>query len=466
MRLFTNVMDALMRFRPARFFVRLFQRTWAAYVGFHTLAAYKMQMAAYLGIFGFPAFYAMFVWVSPQAYESPWLRSAGFLISLLLGFSDHWAPRYKRFLPIYSYLAFLFAIPVFFVFMMLMNGANTTWQLSTLAAFVYVALLYDSRNVLVVSIVGTLLGWLGYLLATDGAPLPPGSLELVPIVGFALAGLLALNYSDSKIADEKMQAASRLASQIAHEMRTPLLGITFDAEAANKHLDKLTTAYEWALENGYEGRRFGKQQRLRLQGSMDRIREHTQSANLVVDMLLVNAGQENFSSDAFDTFSALDVVENALARYHFRPGERERVYVEHHEDFLFFGSNLLLVHTLFNLLKNALRAVDASKGDDGRIVIRLEPGDAVNNIVISDNGPGIAPDVLPHIFVPFYTGERHNQGTGIGLAFSRFVVESFEGSLRCYSVQGQGATFVIALPVVPPEASTYELQVGMTSRKS
>jgi len=448
--------------QPVLFTRRLLRRAWGSYVEFHTLAAYKMQMAAFLGIVGFPMFFVLYTWISPQAYESPLLRSAGFLVSLVLGLSDHWPQRLKRYLPAYSYISFLMALPFFFTYMLLMNEANTIWQVSTMAAFVYVALLYDSVNMVIVAIAGSLLGYLGYWTATGNAMVPAGAFELIPVIVFTLAGLVALNYSDSRIRDEKMQAASRLASHIAHEMRTPLLGIKFDAERANKHIPQLTEAMEWSLKNGFEGRPLSTRQLAGLHSSMERIRDHTQSANLVIDMLLVNAGQENISSGIFDKHSAREVVESALHRYHFRPGEEARVRFAGENDFLFFGSDLLLVHTLFNLLKNGLHALEAGGG--GEIDIRLAKGDKNNRIIVTDNGPGIAPEILNHIFVPFFTGERQGQGTGIGLAFSKFVVESFDGTLSCRSQIGAGAEFTISLPVVSPETPVHELHEQLRQR--
>ncbi len=451
--------ERLRRFRPALASIRFVRRIWGRYVAFHTLAAYKVQMAAFLGIIGFPLFFVLYTWISPQAYESPSLRACGFLVSLALGFSDHWPPAWRRYLPAYSYISFIFALPFFFVFMLLMNDASTVWQVSTMAAFVYMALLYDSVNMIVVAVVGSVLGWLTFHFTTGGAPIPPDALQLIPIVAFALTGLVALNYSDSRIADEKMQAASRLASHIAHEMRTPLLGIKFDAERANKHIPKLTEALEWALQNGYEGSRLSSRQAGGLRSSMERIRDHTQSANLVIDMLLVNAGQENLSAGIFDKHSVHGVITDTLHRYHFRPGESERVVFDSEDDFEFFGSDLLLVHTLFNLLKNGLRALEASGG--GQITIRLEKGAATNKVIVADNGPGIPPDILPHIFVPFFTGVKQGQGTGIGLAFSKFVVESFDGTLSCRSAPGKGAEFTITLPSVPADTSVDDLSNRM-----
>jgi signal transduction histidine kinase len=113
-------------------------------------------------------------------------------------------------------------------------------------------------------------------------------------------------------------------------------------------------------------------------------------------------------------------------------------------------------------LKNGLRALESIGG--GEITITLKTGEKFNEIIVADNGPGIAPEIVSHIFVPFFTGERQGQGTGIGLAFSRFVVESFNGTLSCRSQLGAGATFIISLPVVNPNTSTQDLHKNFQRR--
>ncbi|MBL8511270.1 MAG: HAMP domain-containing histidine kinase, partial [Betaproteobacteria bacterium] len=64
-----------------------------------------------------------------------------------------------------------------------------------------------------------------------------------------------------------------------------------------------------------------------------------------------------------------------------------------------------------------------------------------------DNGAGISPDVLPHIFEMYYTTKAANEGTGLGLSIARDIVRQHGGDLTVRSQLGQGATFVVDLPV-------------------
>jgi signal transduction histidine kinase len=64
-----------------------------------------------------------------------------------------------------------------------------------------------------------------------------------------------------------------------------------------------------------------------------------------------------------------------------------------------------------------------------------------------DTGPGIAPDVLPHIFDAFFSTKRHGSGAGMGLAFCRRATELLGGSIECTSVRGAHTTFIVRLPL-------------------
>ena len=64
-------------------------------------------------------------------------------------------------------------------------------------------------------------------------------------------------------------------------------------------------------------------------------------------------------------------------------------------------------------------------------------------VEIADSGPGIDPEVLPHIFEPFFTAKPEGQGTGLGLSLARDVVERHDGKITVDSQPGSGTRFLI-----------------------
>jgi signal transduction histidine kinase len=68
-------------------------------------------------------------------------------------------------------------------------------------------------------------------------------------------------------------------------------------------------------------------------------------------------------------------------------------------------------------------------------------------ISVRDNGPGIPQKILDKIFQPFFTTKPTGQGTGLGLSLSYDIVKAHSGELRVKTKDGEGAEFVITLPV-------------------
>ena len=100
---------------------------------------------------------------------------------------------------------------------------------------------------------------------------------------------------------------------------------------------------------------------------------------------------------------------------------------------------------LVNLLHNAVKFT----GENGRIVVRYGVEKNMVRVDIIDNGIGIAEKDLPHVFERFYMADRSRTGggTGIGLAIAKHVIEAHHGKITAQSIEGEGSTFSIFLPL-------------------
>lgn len=91
-----------------------------------------------------------------------------------------------------------------------------------------------------------------------------------------------------------------------------------------------------------------------------------------------------------------------------------------------------------------------------RVDLRVETTANEAIITVSDNGPGFAPEHRDRIFDRFYRTDgaraRTSGGTGLGLAIARWITETHGGTISADSVQGEGATFTVRLPLVEPAA--------------
>jgi signal transduction histidine kinase len=171
-------------------------------------------------------------------------------------------------------------------------------------------------------------------------------------------------------------------------------------------------------------------------------------ARLVEDLrelALADAGQLTLHIQAMNLY---DVLENATASFA-ADADAQNVRVEKH-----LPGTLPLVRAdadrvsqvLLNLLANALRHTP----EGGAIVLGAIPQEKFVRVFVGDNGEGIAPEALPHVFERFYREDqsrtRATGGTGLGLAIAKARVEAMGGRIGADSTRGQGSLFWFTLP--------------------
>jgi two-component system C4-dicarboxylate transport sensor histidine kinase DctB len=107
------------------------------------------------------------------------------------------------------------------------------------------------------------------------------------------------------------------------------------------------------------------------------------------------------------------------------------------------GSALLLHQALLNLIVNAEQALAERPG--GAIVVDVERQDGWVQVCVSDNGPGVAPEIVETMFDPFVTTRPRDESSGIGLAVAREIAHMHGGTLA-YEARSPGAAFMLRVP--------------------
>ncbi|HJN15610.1 MAG TPA: hybrid sensor histidine kinase/response regulator [Armatimonadota bacterium] len=106
-----------------------------------------------------------------------------------------------------------------------------------------------------------------------------------------------------------------------------------------------------------------------------------------------------------------------------------------------------LTAVIRNLLENAIQAAN---GDSPAVALTTEATPAGVRITVTDNGPGIAPEVTSTLFDPFITTKAVGEGTGLGLSIVRRIVNQHDGQVRADSSPDGGARFTVDLPTSDP----------------
>ena len=179
--------------------------------------------------------------------------------------------------------------------------------------------------------------------------------------------------------------------------------------------------------------------------------------NDILDLSKVEAGRMELQSSVF---ALAPIVENALVTVReraTREGIDLRSQIDPHVGEV-EGDERKVKQILFNLLSNAVKFTPQG----GRVVVGARPADGRVQIAVQDSGVGISAEDQGRIFDEFYqvaTGRAH-EGTGLGLALTRRLVELHGGKLEVMSAPGTGSTFTFSLPVSQTPADSNGATAG------
>ncbi len=227
---------------------------------------------------------------------------------------------------------------------------------------------------------------------------------------------------------ERIASLGKLSSSVAHEINNPLSGILVYTKLVYKQLDSqdLTPA-----------RKENILRQLKL------IESETKRCGDIVKGLL------DFSRKDQDDFEEKNLNEIVKGTYEFMTHHIKIANISFIADFdarddLIFCSPGQIKQACVALLVNASEAI----GDSGEIVIRTKnPDSNTVRLEISDNGSGISPDDIPHIFEPFFSTKRDARGIGLGLAIVHGIIQNHGAKIEVNSALGKGTTISINFPL-------------------
>ncbi len=230
---------------------------------------------------------------------------------------------------------------------------------------------------------------------------------------------------------DKLSTISGMVSEVIHEINNPINGIMNYADIlADGHISAADEVREL----------------------VDIIRSEARRISTLVDSLLVFR-REDDGKVPLDLAEVLDHV-LTLSRYQTRK-EGIRVVRRYQTGRAFvLGNRSRLVQAFLNLIYNAVQAL-RERGDrpgPKEIVVRLdvrpEPGKV--EVSVRDNGPGIPPHLVEHIFKPEFTTKPPGEGTGLGLPIVARIVRKHGGRVDVRSIPGEFTEFRLSLPLSAP----------------
>ncbi|MFK7801242.1 MAG: response regulator [Anaerolineae bacterium] len=232
---------------------------------------------------------------------------------------------------------------------------------------------------------------------------------------------------DQLIQTGKLAAIGQLSAGVAHEISNPLVAVIANAEMLKMTLPKDSEDYE----------------------SADLILQGGERAQTVVKGLLDFAREQQYTFKRVDLNESIQLAVN-LVSYQLKSAQVELIRNFSPELPRIGASPEHIKSVWINLMINArdaMRDAGVKKPQLEVITRQAQDDDEYVEVVIVDNGPGISSAQTTHIFEPFYTTKDPGAGTGLGLATCLRIVDQHGGTIELTSSPGEGATFLVRLPI-------------------
>ena len=253
---------------------------------------------------------------------------------------------------------------------------------------------------------------------------------------------------------EKMASLGELTAGIAHEIQNPLNFVNNFAEVSAELLEelhkmafhKLPAEYKLEADEVYS----------HLIQNLEKINYHGKRADSIVKSMLLHSRTSSGQKELTDINALAD--EYLRLSYHGLRAKDKTFNAEMHSNFAADIPQLSIVpqdigRVLLNLYNNAFYSVTEKyrlhpeRHFEPAVFVSSQKIDNQVFIRIKDNGSGISAKALEKIFQPFFTTKPTGQGTGLGLSLSYDIVKAHGGELTVETKEGEGAEFIIQLPI-------------------
>lgn len=225
--------------------------------------------------------------------------------------------------------------------------------------------------------------------------------------------------------ERSFERERRFTSDASHELRTPVAAILAQADFALSDLatpeDRMEALRDIRLRAGQMSTLIGR----------------------LLALTRMDAGQMRVE---LETIDLCDLAEVVAAQIEDGAAERNMTVLRALDGPVWAKCDqTMLTQALLNLAENAVKY--GREGGYVRVGVHAQGGEA--RLVVEDDGPGIAPEAMPHIFERFYQGDSSRQagGAGLGLSLVRLIARLHGGRVEAESAPGKGSRFVIVLPL-------------------
>lgn len=230
----------------------------------------------------------------------------------------------------------------------------------------------------------------------------------------------------------QVEELARLTGELAHEIKNPLSTVKVNLKLIAEELDSVgsdTTA-------GDSPRRLARAKR-----KLTVVQKETDRLEKILEGFLRYVGRAELNAVRTD----INGLVGEVVDFYYPQARSHSVTLRqslNKSPLICKVDSALIKQVLLNLFINSQQAIDG----DGEIMVRTDRSVNVARIAVSDTGRGISSDKLPRLFQPFFSSRP--DGTGLGLATAKRIIEAHDGRISVASEPGKGTEFTIELPLL------------------
>jgi two-component system NtrC family sensor kinase len=254
---------------------------------------------------------------------------------------------------------------------------------------------------------------------------------------------------------EKMASIGQLAAGVAHEINNPIGFVSSNLETLQHYCQTLIQALDFAgqllakhpaaeLTADYQQYNTEHNLDFLLQDMSELIAESLEGTGRVMSIVKSLREFSHVDSTQWKETNLIDGMESTLRIINNELKYKATIHKDYQQQMpLVYCQSMQINQVFMNLLLNAAQAMK----QPGDIYIRISAEGEFARVSIRDTGSGVAPQHLTKVFDPFFTTKPVGAGTGLGLSLSYSIIQKHQGKLSVNSPAGQGAEFVIQLPL-------------------
>jgi two-component system NtrC family sensor kinase len=235
---------------------------------------------------------------------------------------------------------------------------------------------------------------------------------------------------------EQLASVGFLAAGVAHEINNPLASIAMCSESLEGRLVD-------CVPESHPDRELVATYLRMIQSEAFRCKEITEK---LLDFSRIGDVQRQPHELGEITAGVINMLGH-LGKY-----QNKQLLLRPHEPIIVNVNAQEIKQVILNLLTNALDSID----DGGTVTVEIDRHHGEGRLTVADNGCGMTPEVLEHLFEPFFTRRRSGQGTGLGLSITYRIVADHQGSIEAQSDgPGRGSRFIVRLPLASAAKEVY-----------